>query len=100
MIKIIKFLLKNVLKIQILGVKMKGKLMNNVQSFSFMRSFAEAMEELDIKEQKEFSWSIYRFVFFDETPNFKGKMRLAWILVEPILIKSKNKSIRNQPETK
>ena len=53
----------------------------------------------NIKEQKEFAWWIYRYVFFDEKPNFKGKSKLAWILVEPILTKSKNKSNLNQNET-
>lgn len=50
------------------------------------------MEEMTEKEQKEFSWAIIRFVYYDEKPNFKGKLRIAWILIEPILIKSKNKS--------
>lgn len=66
--------------------------MNNVKSFSFMRSFAEAMEEFNEKKQKEFLLAIVRYVFYDEKPNFIGDMKLAWILVEPVLTKSKNKS--------
>lgn len=66
--------------------------MNSMKSFSFLRSYVEAMEEMTEKEQKEFSWAIIRFVYYDEKPNFKGKLRIAWILIEPILIKSKNKS--------
>lgn len=74
--------------------------MNKIKSFSFYRSFAEALEELPPKEQKEISWWMYRYVFFDETPDFKGKMKLVWILIEPILVKSKNKSNTKQDETK
>lgn len=69
--------------------------MNNIKSFTFLKSYALAMEELSEREQKEFAYRIVRFVFYDETPEFKGKMKLAWILVEPILIKSKNKSNTN-----
>ena len=70
--------------------------MNNIKSFTFLKSYAEAMEELTEKEQKEFLLAIVRYVFYDKIPNFKGKMKLAWILVEPILTKSKNKSNSNQ----
>ena len=70
--------------------------MNNIKSFTFLKSYAEAMEELTEKEQKEFLLAIIRYVFYDEIPNFKGKMKLAWVLVEPILTKSKNKSNSNQ----
>ena len=73
-----------------------AKNMNKIKGFTFHRSYAEAMEELNVKEQKEFAWWIYRYVFFDEKPNLKGKSKLAWILVEPILTKSKNKSNLNQ----
>lgn len=70
--------------------------MNEIQSFTFLRSYAVAMQELTEKEQKEFLLAIIRYVFYDIKPEFKGKMKLAWILVEPILTKSKNKSNRNQ----
>lgn len=70
--------------------------MNNIKSYSFLRSYMEAMEEMTEKEQKEFSWRINRFVFYDEIPEFKGKLKIAWILVEPILTKSKNKSNSSQ----
>lgn len=72
--------------------------MNNIKSFTFLKSYAEAMEELSEKEQKEFLLSIVKYVFYDIKPSFKGKMKLAWILVEPILTKSKNKS--NSTQTK
>lgn len=70
--------------------------MNKIKSFTFLRSYAVAMEELSEKEQKEFLLAIVKYVFYDISPNFKGKMKLAWILVEPILTKSKNKSSANQ----
>lgn len=70
--------------------------MNEIQSFTFLRSYAVAMQELNEKEQKEFLLAIIKYVFYDIKPEFKGKMKLAWILVEPILTKSKNKSNRNQ----
>lgn len=70
--------------------------MNEIKSFTFLRSYAEAMEELNDKEKKDFLLAIVEYVFYDKSPSFKGKMKLAWILVEPILTKSKNKSNRNQ----
>lgn len=70
--------------------------MNNIKSFSFLRSYAVAMEELSEKEKKDFLLAIVDYVFYDKIPDFKGKMKLAWILVEPILTKSKNKSNANQ----
>lgn len=70
--------------------------MNSIKSFSFLRSYVEAMEEMNEKEQKEFSWAIIQFVYYDKAPEFKGKLKIAWILIEPILIKSKNKSNPNQ----
>lgn len=70
--------------------------MNEIKSFTFLRSYAEAMEELNNKEKKDFLLAIVEYVFYDKSPSFKGKMKLAWILVEPILTKSKNKSSRNQ----
>lgn len=70
--------------------------MNEIKSFSFLRSYAVAMQELSEKEQKDFLLAIVKYVFYDITPEFKGKMKLAWILVEPILTKSKNKSNRSQ----
>lgn len=66
--------------------------MNKIKSFTFLKSFAVAMEEMTDKEKKEFLLAIVNYVFYDKEPNFKGKMKLAWILVEPILTKSKNKS--------
>jgi len=70
--------------------------MNEIKSFTFLRSYAEAMEELNNKEKKDFLLAIVEYVFYDKSPSFKGKIKLAWILVEPILTKSKNKSSRNQ----
>ena len=70
--------------------------MNNIRSFTFLKSYAEAMEELNEREQKEFLLSIIKYVFYDIKPEFKGKLKLAWILVEPVLTKSKNKSNLNQ----
>ena len=74
--------------------------MNNIKSFTFFKSYAEAMEELTEKEQKEFLLAIVKYVFYDKTPEFKGKMKLAWVLVEQTLKKSKKKSNPNQNETK
>lgn len=70
--------------------------MNEIKSFTFLKSYAEAMEELNNKEKKDFLLAIVEYVFYDKSPSFKGKMKLAWILVEPILTKSKNKSTQNQ----
>ena len=70
--------------------------MNNIQSFSFMRSFAEAMEMFNEKQQKEFLLAIVKYVFYDENPDFSGSLKIAWVLIEPILTKSKNKSHTNQ----
>lgn len=69
--------------------------MNNIQSFKFMKSFAVAMEELNDKQKKDFLLAIVQYVFYDEVPIFRGKLKLAWILVEPILTKSKNNSHTN-----
>lgn len=76
--------------------------MNEIKGFTFFRSYAEALEELNDKEQKELLVTIVNFVFKNKIPNFKkgSKLRLAWVSIEPILTKSKNKSNRSKTKTK
>lgn len=72
--------------------------MNEIKSFTFFRSYAEVLEEMTEKERKEFAVAIIDFVFKDKKPNFKSgsKLKAVWFAIEPHLIKSKNKSSRNQ----
>ena len=66
--------------------------MNKIKNFVFQRSFIEAIEELPDEVKKDFTWAIVKYVYYNEEPIFKGILKVAWVLVKPVLDKSKNKS--------
>ena len=81
--------------------------MNKIESFSFFRSYHEALKELCDRDKKALLVAIVNYVFDDITPDFKGNRKCVWALIEPTLKVSKSKannarkkSNQNQTETK
>ena len=66
--------------------------MNDISGFTIFRSYHEAIKELPKKDRGEVLIAILNFVFEDKEPNFTGYKKMAWELIKPTLIKSKNKS--------
>ena len=81
--------------------------MNKIESFTFFRSYHEALSELCDRDKKAFLVAITNYVFDDITPEFKGVKKSIWSLIEPHLKVSKikansakKKSNQNQNEIK
>lgn len=81
--------------------------MNKIESFSFFRSYHEALKELCDRDKKALLVAIVNYVFDDITPDFKGNRKCVWALIEPHLKASKikansakKKSNQNQNEIK
>ena len=70
--------------------------MYDIDSFRFFSSYYEALKAMKSSEKEKFLLAILEFMFEGKEPNFKGNMATNWILIKPNLIKSKNKSNRNQ----
>lgn len=73
--------------------------MNEITGFTIFRSYHEAIKELPKKDRGEILISMLEFVFEDKKPNFNSYKKMAWKLIEPNLIKSKNKG-KNAKKTK
>ena len=81
--------------------------MNKIESFTFFRSYHEALSELCDRDKKALLVAITNYVFDDITPEFKGVKKSIWSLIEPHLKVSKikansakKKSNQNQNEIK
>lgn len=81
--------------------------MNKIESFTFFRSYHEALSELCDRDKKALLIAITNYVFDDITPEFKGVKKSIWSLIEPHLKVSKikansakKKSNQNQNEIK
>ena len=48
------------------------------------------------KAKQEFLLAILEFMFEGKEPEFRGELAINWKFVRPNLVKSKNKSNRNQ----
>lgn len=66
--------------------------MKNVDSFTFFRSYHEALKELSDRDRKSLLVAIDDYVFEDKTPELKGMKKSIWFLIEPHLRVSKSKS--------
>lgn len=56
------------------------------KKFNFMKSFYEAVETLPKKDRQKMYEAIIKYSFEDDyVPEFKGGLRTAWILIQPIL---------------
>lgn len=84
---------------------------NDLNSFTFFRNYYESIKNLSKKDQGIVLISILDFMFFDKKPSFlesKKNLKTFWILIEPILIVSKNRGknakkqgfVKNQNEIK
>lgn len=81
--------------------------MNKIKSFTFFRSYHEALSELCDRDKKALLVAITNYIFDDITPEFKGTKKCVWALIEPTLRVSKakadnarKKSNENQNEIK
>lgn len=81
--------------------------MNKIESFTFFRSYHEALSELCDRDKKALLVAITNYIFDDITPEFKGVKKSIWSLIEPHLKVSKikansakKKSNQNQNEIK
>lgn len=68
----------------------------DIDSFRFFSSYYDALKEMKTKIRHEFQDAILEFMFEGNEPDFKGELAINWSLIKPNLIKSKNKSNRNQ----
>lgn len=66
--------------------------MKNVDSFTFFRSYHEALKELSDRDRKSLLVAIDDYVFEDKTPELKGTKKSIWSLIEPHLKVSKSKA--------
>ena len=66
--------------------------MNKIKTFTFFRSYYEALNELSDKDKKALLVAIVDYIFADITPEFKGTKKSVWTLIEPTLSISKSKS--------
>lgn len=79
--------------------------MNDIDRFSFFKSYLEGMEKLKHEDnKKEVSWAIIQFIYYNKEPVWskreKEKKELIWALIEPNLrvSKSKAKSAKKKSE--
>ena len=66
--------------------------MKNVDSFTFFRSYHEALKELSDRDRKALLVAIDDYVFEDKAPELKGIKKSVWSLIEPHLRVSKSKA--------
>ena len=66
--------------------------MNKIESFTFFRSYHEALSELCDRDKKALLVAITNYVFDDITPEFKRVKKSIWSLIEPHLKVSKIKA--------
>lgn len=70
--------------------------MYDINSFTFFSSYYDAINTMKPQEKQKFLLAILEYMFEGKEPEFKGNMATNWILIKPNLIKSKNKSNKNQ----
>jgi tRNA U34 5-carboxymethylaminomethyl modifying enzyme MnmG/GidA len=66
--------------------------MNDIQGFTFYKSYWESLSEFSINDKEEMLIAIVDFVFNDKEPLLTGFKKTIWVLMKPNLQASKNKS--------
>lgn len=71
--------------------------MNDIDRFSFFKSYLEGIEKLKYEDnKKEVSWAIIQYIYYNKEPVWskkeKEKKELIWTLIEPNLRTSINKA--------
>lgn len=66
--------------------------MNDINGFTFFRSYHEALKDLDEESKRDILSAIVNYVFEDIEPQLDGFKKTIWILLLPNLKSSKNKS--------
>ena len=64
----------------------------NIDRFTFFQSYYESIKELSKRDKKELALAILEFIFDGKAPEFKGIKRTVWLLLEPHLQVSLNRS--------
>lgn len=59
-----------------------------IKGFLFYRSFYEACEDLEENERLLFYETIFKYVFDGEEPQFKGALKMAFMMIKPNIDKS------------
>lgn len=66
--------------------------MNNINGFTFYKSYYECLTGLEQKDKEQILYAILEYVFEDKEPTFDDFKKTIWILIKPNLTTSKNKS--------
>lgn len=71
--------------------------MNDIDRFSFFKSYLEAIEKLKYEEnKKELAWAIIQYIYYNKEPVWSKKelekKELIWTLIEPNLKTSISKA--------
>ena len=74
--------------------------MNNINGFTFYRSYFECLDKLPEEEKSELLMAIVYYVYKDMDPNFDGILSALWTVIKPNLDTSKNRSLNPQTKTK
>lgn len=74
-----------------------GEKMNDIDRFSFFKSYLEGIEKLKFEEnKKEMTWAIVNYIYYNKNPIWSRKesekKELIWTLIVPSLDKSKKVS--------
>lgn len=69
--------------------------MSEIKKFSFFKSYYDCVKNLKKNDRNEIINAILEYVFDDKTPIFSGIKKTIWILIEPTLKTSKNRSNSN-----
>lgn len=69
--------------------------MVDIKGFSFYRSYYDCLIELEEKDRNELLNAILEYVFENKKPKFSGIKKTIWVLIEPNLNTSKNRSNKN-----
>ena len=64
----------------------------NIDRFTFFRSYYEAINELSERDKKIILVAIVEYIFENKEPEFTGLKKSIWLLIQPHLNISKNKS--------
>lgn len=77
--------------------------MNDIDRFSFFKSYIEALEKLKYEDsKKEITWAIVQYVYYNKEPVWSKKEKelkeLIWTLIEPNLRSSIAKSHKKKDD--
>ena len=72
--------------------------MNNINGFTFYRSYFECLDKLPEEDQCKLLRAIVYYVYKDENPELDGILSALWSVIKPNLDTSKNRSLNPQKQ--